>query len=99
MENRGSPNKNIVLLTGEPSAGKTYSIDNWGSDADALTLEGVPDMNVTYVRDWLADQTGVKEKRRFNQQKAVQDWFKETRFPIIFDEAQHGLPNKAECIE
>jgi len=99
VENRGSQNKNIVLLTGEPSAGKTYSIDNWGSDANALALEGLPTMNLTYVTDWLADQTGVHEKRKFNQQKAVESWFKETGFPIVFDEAQHGLKDKAACIE
>lgn len=99
VENRGSPEACIMRLTGAPGTGKTTTVDNWAAKSNAVLLDGVPGMGITFVRDYLADQTGIKEPRRFAQDKAFVDYFKRSGFPIILDEAQHGLPNKAECIE
>ncbi len=98
-ENRGSPEACIVLLTGDPGTGKSCNIDHWGADADAIYLEGMPGMSLAFVRDYLANQTGVAEKSKFAQYKAMVEHFRATRQPLILDEAHHGLPNKAECIE
>jgi DNA transposition AAA+ family ATPase len=99
LENRGSKEACILLLVGDPGTGKTCVVDNWGSERDAVYLEGIPGMNLTYVRDYLADQTGVHGTSKFNQYKNLVDHFRTTHQPIILDEAQHGLPNKAECLE
>lgn len=99
VENRGSPEACILLLTGAPGTGKSCTVDKWGSDNDAILLEGMPGMGITYVRDYLAHQTGVAERRRFAQGKAFVEHFKRSGQPIILDEAQHGLPDKAACIE
>lgn len=99
VETRGSPEACILLLTGAPGTGKSCTVDKWGSDNDAILIEGIPGMGVTYVRDYLAHQTGVAERRRFAQDKGFVDHFKRTGQPIILDEAQHGLPDKAACIE
>lgn len=99
VENRGSPEACILLLTGAPGTGKSCNIDYWGSEVNAIYLEGVPGMSLAFVRDYLADQTGVVEKSKFAQYKAMVSHFKESHQPIILDEAHHGLPNKAECIE
>ena len=99
VENRGSPEACILLLTGAPGTGKSCTIDHWGAERDAIILEGIPGMGVTFVRDYLADQTGVSEPRRFAQDKAFVEHFKRSGQPIILDEAQHGLPDKAACIE
>ena len=99
VENRGSPEACILLLTGAPGTGKSCTVDNWGAKRDAIYLEGIPGMSLSFIRDYLADQTEVVGKGKFAQYKGMVDFFKTSHQPIILDEAQHGLPNKAECIE
>lgn len=99
VENRGSPEACIQLLTGSPGTGKSCTVDNWGAKRDAIYLEGVPGMGITFIRDYLADQTGVIGRGKFAQYQGMVDHFRRSRQPIILDEAQHGLPNKAECVE
>lgn len=99
VENRGSPEACILLLTGEPGTGKSCTVDNWGAHCDAIYLEGVPGMSLSFLRDYLSDQTGVVARGKFEQYKGMVDFFRTNHQPIILDEAQHGLPNKAECVE
>jgi hypothetical protein len=56
-------------------------------------------MSLSFLRDYLADQTGVVARGAFEQYKGMVEFFRNSQQPIILDEAQHGLPNKAECIE
>lgn len=99
VENRGSPEACILLLTGEPGTGKTAAVHRFGSDRMAVRLEGVPGMSLAYLRDYLADQTGVHGKRRYHQHAGFEEYLRETHAPIILDEAQHGLPDKGAVIE
>lgn len=99
VENRGSPEACIQLLTGSPGTGKSCTVDNWGAKRDAIYMEGIPGMNLSFIRDYLADQTGVYARGKFAQYRDMVDHFSRSHQPIILDEAQHGLPNKAECIE
>lgn len=99
VENRGSPEACILLLTGEPGTGKTAAVARFGSDRLAVRLEGVPGMTLGYLRDYIADQTGVHGKSRYHQEAGFLDYLRDTGAPIILDEAQHGLPNKGEVVE
>lgn len=99
VDNRGSPEACILLLTGAPGTGKSCTVDNWGSSTDAIYLEGLPGMSITYLRDYLADQTGVRGHGKFAQHKALVEHLSASRQPLILDEAQHGLGHRAEAIE
>ncbi len=99
VENRGSPEACILLLTGGPGTGKSCTVDNWGAKHDAIYLEGVPDMGITFIRDYLANQTNVYARGKFAQYQGMVDHFRRSHQPIILDEAQHGLPDKGACIE
>ncbi|MFZ5483519.1 MAG: AAA family ATPase [Pseudomonadota bacterium] len=99
VENRGSPEACILLLTGDPGTGKTAAVHRFGSDRMACRLEGVPGMSLAYLRDYIADQTGVHGKSKYHQHAGFEAYFRDTGAPIILDEAQHGLPDKGAVIE
>lgn len=99
VENRGSAEACILLLSGEPGTGKSCTVDNWGAHRDAIYLEGIPGMSLSFLRDYISDQTGVRGRTKFDQYKGVVEYFRTNHQPLILDEAQHGLPNKAECVE
>lgn len=99
IEARGSRERCILLLTGVPGSGKTRLVDNFGSEHAAIYLEGIPKMSLSFLRDHLCHETGVSAPRRFEEYKLLLNFLQDQQMPLILDEAQHGLPNKAECIE
>lgn len=99
IERRGAEESSLILLYGPPGVGKTRTVNHYGAMTDAITVPGMHDMNVAYVRDCLKDATGIDAKGRWAEAKALKQYFAEHRYPIIFDEAQHGLTEKAAVIE
>lgn len=99
VESGAAREARIILLSGDPGTGKSRCVDNVGSERNALHIEGLPSMTVSYIRELLAYELGVLGGSKFAQQKAIQDAFNLHKQMIILDEAQHGLANKADCIE
>lgn len=99
VQNRGSSEACIMLLTGNPGTGKTTTVDHWGATTYATLIDGIPGMSLSYLRDYLARETGTYAHKAFAQHEALVEFYTRSRYPIIFDEAQHGLHNHAECIE
>lgn len=100
-EARGSRERCMALVTGIPGAGKTCTLYNWGAFNTSIHMDGIPSMSVRFLNDYLSDQTGIpyNPNKKFAFDKALNEYLKATRRPIVLDEAQHGLPDKAECIE
>ena len=99
IKNTGSPEAKILLLDGEPATGKTKAVDRFGAESNAVLLEGMPDMGVTFITDYLADRLSINESRKYDKYKAILSKLKENNTPIILDEAQHAVEGRAKPLE
>lgn len=95
----GSDEARIMLLTSEPGCGKTAAVDRFGSDANAIYLQGMPGMTVTFTTDYLADRLGVRETRNYPKFNGILSKLADGNTPIILDEAQHAAEGKAKPLE
>lgn len=99
VESRAAAEARIVLLAGDPGTGKSRCVDNFGAERNAIYIEGMPSMTLSYTRELLAHELGVTGLKGFALQKAISEAIGDERRAIILDEAQHGLNKKAEVIE
>lgn len=99
LENRGSEEACVILLSGDPGSGKTRAVNRFGSDQNAVYLQGMPGMSVAFTTDYLADRLGVNEPRNFQKFTAILGKLREGKRPIILDEAQHAAEGKAKPLE
>lgn len=99
VEKGAAKGAKVILVAGEPGAGKTSTVDHHGAECNAIYIEGLPGMSMTYVRDLLAYELSVSGLKGFALQKAIVDALARSQQPIILDEAQHGLDKKAGVIE
>ena len=99
VETRAPREARILLLAGAPGTGKSRCVDNIGAERNAIHIEGIPGMTVSYLRDLLAYELGCSGGTRFLQLKCINDAFAQRKPTVILDEAQHGLDKKADCIE
>lgn len=105
LENRGSIERCLLPVIGDPGVGKTCVVDNWGSATDAVIIEGIPGMSLAYLKAALKHEAGIKAHGGFAEFQALVEFFRgdptrgEAAHPIILDECQHGFARKAECIE
>lgn len=99
VESGAAREARAVLLAGDPGTGKSRCVDFFGADRNAIYIEGMPGMTLTYIRNLLAYELGVQGLKDFHQQKAISDAMSTRGQAIILDEAQHGLDKKAAVIE
>ena len=76
VENRGSSEACILLMTGNPGTGKTTTVDHWGASTYAILIDGVPGMSLAYIRDYLARETATIARSKFAQYEATVDFFR-----------------------
>ncbi|UOA07813.1 ATP-binding protein [Methylobacter sp. S3L5C] len=88
-----------IVIAGDPGAGKSTTADHYGAERNAIYIEGMPGMTISYVRDLLAYELAVTGLKGFALQKAIIEAMSRNRQPIILDEAQHGLEKKAAVLE
>ena len=104
LENRGAEERCLLPVVGKPGVGKTRVVDYWGSYANAVFIEGVPGMDLRYLKSALRAETMVSARDSFTELREMVEFFSGRKSgaspcPIILDECQHGFARKAECIE
>ena len=99
VESGAAREARIVLVAGEPGTGKSRCVDYFGAERNAIYIEGMPGMSLSYVRELLAYELGVEGLSAFRQQKAISEAMAQRGLAIILDEAQHGLDKKAQVID
>ncbi|WP_031438211.1 AAA family ATPase [Methylobacter tundripaludum] len=99
VEGQAPKEGRIINVNGEPGSGKSRAMDHVGADRNAIYIEGMPGMTVTYLRELLAHELNCSGGTMFRQQQAINKAFSDRKPMVILDEAQHGLNKKAECIE
>ncbi len=99
VQNGAAREARIVLLAGDPGTGKSRCVDNYGAFSNALYIDGLPEMTLSYVREYIAYELGVTGLRGFALQKSINEQMSARRQVIILDEAQHGLDRHAAVIE
>ena len=88
-----------ILVAGDPGTGKSRTVEHYGANKGAIYIQGRPGMTLPYIRDLLADELGVTGLKGYALQKTIDGEMARSRQPIILDESQHGLDNKAVVIE
>jgi type II secretory pathway predicted ATPase ExeA len=98
-ENGMAQEAKTVLVAGEPGTGKSRTVEHYGANRNAIYIPGMPGMNLPYIRALLADELGINGLKGYALQKNIDSEMARRRQPIILDESQHGLDNKAVVIE
>lgn len=99
LNNVGSDEAKIMLLSGEPGSGKTRVVDKFGAESNAVLLQGMPGMTVAFTVDYLADRLNVNESRNYAKFNEIVNQLRKSGSPIILDEAQHSADGKARPLE
>jgi hypothetical protein len=89
----------IIYVHSGPGEGKSRTLDYIGADRNAIYIEGMPGMTLSYLKELVSYELGCTGGTMYQQQSAIAKVFGERVPMVIFDEAQHGLAKNAECIE
>ncbi|GAB0057445.1 hypothetical protein SIID45300_01773 [Candidatus Magnetaquicoccaceae bacterium FCR-1] len=106
LEKRGAREASIMLLIGDPGFGKTECVERWADQEDAVYLCGYPRVTAQMVLGDLVRELGGIPDGRYETRRQQADRLLRSSLndkgmprPIILDEAQFYLENKAEALE
>ena len=100
VEQRGAPEASLLLVAGNPGLSKSIIVNRWAVEAKAVYLRAkvawTPNRFLTELADELrVDATG-RQKEVFGR---VVTAIGRQQIPLIIDEVQHTLENKARVLE
>lgn len=100
VENRGAAEASLMLVVGEPGFSKSVIVERWAVEKKAVYLrakvEWTPSRFLGELAESLAVDTGGKTKEVFGR---VISAIGRNQTPIVVDEVQHTLANRARVLE
>ncbi len=100
LEERGAREASMLLVVGDPGYGKTEAVERWADTVDAVYLCGKPRMTPQIVLGELVREMGEQPEHSYEKRyKQADRLLRLNQNPIILDEAQFYLADKAESLE
>lgn len=107
VDRRGAMEAGMMLVHGAVGRGKSFVVEHWASENNAIFLRANVDWTPKYFLVELAkalevDTEGAKKSTTANAQQLFERVFAkvvELQCPIIIDEAEHALNNGAVVLE
>lgn len=97
MQRRGPQEAGLMLVTGEPGAGKTRTLHNYAGHVNAVMLTATVDSTPRRLMVELAEKLSIDPVRNFERE--IGAYIARNQTTIILDEAGFALANNAACVE
>lgn len=100
VEQRGAKEAGLMLVHGAPGYGKTHTVFNWAAETGAIFLRANVDWTPKYALVELAKELKVDTRGTSQQLFArLLEPIARAQLPIVIDEAEFTLNNKAAALE
>jgi len=100
VEQRGAPEVSMLLVCGDPGFSKSIIVNKWAIDAKAVYLRAKTDWTPTRFLRELAFALGVERNGRSDEVFGrIVAAIAKSQSPLVIDEVQHTLPNRARTLE
>lgn len=100
VERRGAPEASLLLVAGDPGFSKSIIVNRWAVESKAIYLRAKVDWTPMQFMAELAKECGVDPTGRMDAIRGrIVAVIGRNQTPIVIDEVQHCLANRARVLE
>lgn len=100
VEQRGAAEAGMLLVHGEPGFGKTQVVSRWAAEVGAVHLRANVDWTPRYFLMELHKALGIEAQGRAEEMfQSALKVITASNLPLVIDEAEFTLHNKAQVLE
>lgn len=100
VENRGAAEASLLLVTARPGFGKSTTVDHWAISSGAAYLRAKEGWTPTWFRNELAENLKIDPTGRPKDVFArIAGFIGSNQVPLVIDEVEHCMANKAAVLE
>ena len=100
VENRGASEASLLLVTSQAGYGKSTTVDHWAIASGAAYLRAKEGWTPSWFRNELAENLKIDPTGRPKDVFArIAGFIGSQQIPLVIDEVEHCIPNKAAVLE